>query len=159
MCTVLLLPEDKDDEGHVLGDVMVTVDSSQSSPTEQWFALVLSPTSSQPRVIHPAPLVEVHLRLAYERAPRQLGSPSSCARPLRATSPGGEAENDAAGGSSGGALEPLEALEDKVALEARDATEASLTPRTTSASRAGTTPAHAAGMSVCVSRSRSLLSA
>jgi len=162
LCTVLLLPEDKDDGGDVLGDVVVAMDSSQSSPTEQWYALGLSPNSSQPRVLHPAPLVEIQLRLAYERAPRQLGSPGLCARTPRATSPRDEADNGAAGG---GAVEPMDALEvhdDK----SSDAAKASLTPRQgkstprTGASLAGTTPAHAAGMSVWyVSVGGSLLSA
>jgi hypothetical protein len=66
LCTLVLLPEGAQVGGEVLGDVLIKMDKTTFSLADQWFPLSLSRTCAQPRIIHPAPVVEVHLRLAYE---------------------------------------------------------------------------------------------
>jgi hypothetical protein len=98
LCTVLLLPEDKDEGGNVLGDVLVAMDRLLFSLADQWFALSLSPTlAHQPRVIHPAPLVEIHLRLAYQRTPQLCRAPAALPLTPRAMSPHDGPDEEEAG--------------------------------------------------------------
>ena len=98
LCTVLLLPEDKDEGGDVLGDVLVAMDRRLFSLADQWLALSLSPTlAHQPRVIHPAPLVEVRLRLCYQRTPQLCRAPAALPLTPRAMSPHDGPDEEEAG--------------------------------------------------------------
>lgn len=74
LCTLVLLPEGANLQvgGEVLGDLLIKMDKDTFSLSDQFFPLSLSRTGAQPRVIHPAPVVEVHLRLAYEDVSWQL---------------------------------------------------------------------------------------
>jgi len=67
-------PQALADGGHceVLGSVIVRMQRGLGALAAGWFPLSLPRTHAHPRVIHPAPLVQVYLRIRYAQVLRQL---------------------------------------------------------------------------------------